>query len=76
MSRETIVEKKCKCDFCGEEIYTNQKTGDPWSGAKIIIYQKLFFGLFRQVESNLDLCKKCYCKLTGKDAKDVGWGHA
>jgi len=73
MSRTTVVEKKCKCDFCGSEMYTNQKTGEPYGGANVRIIQKRFFGLIKTEEGEIDLCKQCYCKLTGKTESEVGW---
>lgn len=73
MSRETIVEKKCKCDICGDEIYTNQKTGEPYCGVHIRMFRRIFFGLFGSREREIDICKKCYSKLTGKTEKDIGW---
>ena len=73
MSRETIVEKKCTCDLCGAEMYTNQKTGEPWSGANITIHLKRFFGLRCTEECDIDICEKCYCKITGKTKEEVGW---
>ena len=71
MARETIVEKKSICDMCGVEMYTNQKTGEPWTGVEFIIYRRIFFGLFACRYLQIDLCKSCYCKLTGKKESEI-----
>lgn len=71
--RKTTIERKCICDFCGKEMYTDQKTGEPYCGANVRITLKRFFGLIKTETGDIDLCKECYCKLTGKTEEEVGW---
>lgn len=66
--KKVIPEKKIViCDFCKEEMFNNPKTGDQWGGARWVIREKVFLGLFGFRKRILDVCPKCYKQLTGRD---------
>lgn len=72
--KKVIPKKKIViCDFCGNEMYTNQETGDQWGGVRFRIRKRTFVGLFGHYDKQIDLCAGCYEKLTGK-AYTHDWG--